>query len=195
MKVLVACEESQRVTIAFRDYGHRAYSCDLKDCSGGHPEWHIKGDCMEVIENNSWDLIIAHPPCTYLSNAGACCLFDSSGNIKNMERYEKMLQAREFFYKFYNLEGVKLCIENPKPFSAAGLPLYSQVIQPYEFGDPYTKLTLLWLKGLPLLFPDCYASNKRSPGGTLSWCDIHRSAVQRSKTFNGIANAMARQWS
>ncbi len=192
MRVLVACEESQRVCGAFRAKGHLAYSCDLQDCSGGHPEWHIKGDCKAVIEHNSWDLIIAHPPCTYLSNAGACNMY-KYGQL-NIERYEKLLAAREFFMYFYNLEGVKVCIENPKPMRLADLPMHSQVIQPYEFGDNFTKMTLLWLKGLPLLFPLCYGENKRSIDGIESWTSLYRDAKMRSKTFNGIAIAMAEQW-
>lgn len=192
MRVLVACEESQRVTIAFRERGHLAFSCDLKDCSGGFPEWHIKSDCFSVIEHNCWDLIIAHPPCTYLSVAGACNLVNGNGEIINFQRYEKMLQAREFFMKFYNLTGVKVCIENPRAMARCNLPPYSQVIQPFQFGDPYSKQTLLWLKGLPYLFPECYSLNKRNFGE--SWCAIHHSATQRSKTFPGIARAMAYQW-
>ena len=192
MRVLVACEESQRVCLAFRERGHLAFSCDLKECSGGFPEWHIKGDCIAVIENNSWDLIIAHPPCTYLSVAGACNLVNGNGEIINQQRYEKMLQARDFFMKFYNLTGVKVCIENPRAMARCNLPPYSQVIQPFQFGDPYSKQTLLWLKGLPYLMPYCYSLNKRKFGE--SWCALHWSPTQRSKTFPGIARAMAQQW-
>lgn len=192
MNVLIACEESQRVCIEFRKLGHRAFSCDLKDCSGGFPEWHIKGDCIEVIEHNSWDLIIAHPPCTYLSVAGAVNLVNGKGEIINQRRYEEMLKAREFFMYFYNLTGSKVCIENPRAMARAELPKWSQVIQPFQFGDNYSKQTCLWLKGLPLLMPECYTLNKRSFGE--SWCAVHRSAAQRSKTFPGIARAMARQW-
>lgn len=193
MKILVACEESQRVCIAFRKKGHIAFSCDIQDCSGGFPEWHIKADCRSVIENNNWDMIIAHPPCTYLCVAGACNLVDSKGNIKDYQRYERMLEAREFFMYFYNLTGCKICIENPRPMARANLPKYSQIIQPFEFGEPYSKQTFLWLKDLPLLVGDCYSINKRKFG--LSWCDIHRSSIQRSKTFEGVARAMADQWS
>lgn len=192
MNVLVACEESQRVCIEFRKRGHRAFSCDLKDCSGGFPEWHIKADCFSVIDHNSWDLIIAHPPCTYLSVAGACNLVNGNGEIINQLRYEKMLEAREFFMRFYNLTGVKLCIENPRAMARCELPPYSQVIQPYQFGENYSKQTLLWLKDLPLLIPDCYAISKRSFGE--SWCAVKRSPGQRSKTFQGVARAMATQW-
>lgn len=194
MRVLVACEESQRVTLAFRSFGHQAFSCDLKDCSGGFPEYHIKGDCLAVIESNSWDLIIAHPPCTYLSIAGACNLVDRNGNIKDFQRYDNMLAAVDFFYKIYNIEGVRLCVENPRPMARCGLPPFSQSIQPFEFGDNFSKLTLLWLKNLPPLIGDCYSANKRSAPDCLSWTLLHSSPTVRSKTFNGIAYAMARQW-
>lgn len=193
MNVLIACEESQRVMIEFRKLGHRAFSCDIKDSSGGFPEYHIKGDCRDVIEYGCWDLIIAHPPCTYLAKSGSCNLIDGlTGKVKNFERYEKMLEAVEFFMFFYNLSGVRLCIENPVPMALCGLPKYSQIIQPFMFGDDYSKMTCLWLKELPLLIGDCYAENKRSFGS--SWCKVYRSATQRSKTFSGIARAMAAQW-
>lgn len=194
MRVLVACEESQRVCTAFRERGHIAFSSDLKDCSGGYPEWHIKGDCRQVIENSSWDLIIAHPPCTYLCVAGACNLVGKNGKIIDNQRYERMLEAREFFMYFYNLTGVKVAIENPRPMARADLPMYDQIIQPFQFGDPYSKQTFLWLKGLPLLFPECYTLNKRSFNGCKSWCDLKSGSTQRSKTFQGIAQAMAKQW-
>lgn len=194
MRVLVACEESQRVCMAFRDRGHIAFSCDLKDCSGGFPQYHIKGDCWSVIESNSWDLIIAHPPCTYLSRAGAQALLSSGGIVKDSQRYESMLAAREFFLRFYALDGVRLCIENPIPMSRAQLPPYSQAIQPYEFGDNYTKKTLLWLKKLPYLMPYNYGQHNRSLPGIVSWNKVVSDSTNRSKTFPGIATAMATQW-
>ena len=194
MRVLVACEESQRVCMAFRDRGHLAFSCDLKDCSGGFPQYHIKADCFSVIESNSWDLIIAHPPCTYLSRVGACHLLSRGGIIKDRQRYESMLAAKEFFMRFYNFDGVRLCIENPIPMGIAGLPPYSQAIQPYEFGDPYSKKTLLWLKNLPYLMPLNYGYRNRSLPGIRSWTDVYHDSTNRSKTFPGIASAMATQW-
>ena len=111
---------------------------------------------------------------------------------KKMKEHEDMLKAREFFMRFYNLENVKLCIENPRAMARCNLPPYSQVIQPFQFGEPYSKQTLLWLKGLPYLIPDCYTINKRVFGR--SWCEVQRSACQRSKTFYGVARAMAKQW-
>lgn len=194
MRVLIACEESQTACIAFRKLGHLAFSCDLQPCSGGYPEYHIQADCREVIEHNSWDLIIAHPPCTYLSVAGACNLI-RDGKIINDLRYQKMLEAREFFMYFYNLPSmVRVCIENPRAMKLCQLPPYSQVIQPFQFGDPYTKQTLLWLKRLPYLFPDCYSTSKRVSSGCTSWVGTHYGSIQRSKSFQGIANAMAKQW-
>ena len=149
MKVLVACEESQRVCIEFRKLGHEAYSCDIQDCSGGHPEWHIKDDTLKYLEG--WDLIIAHPPCTYLTNCGAPSLF--KGGKMNEERYKKGLEAKKFFLKLLNAPCEKICVENPTPLRIFELPPHSQVIQPYFFGDPFQKRTLLWLKNLPLLIP------------------------------------------
>ena len=195
MRVLVACEESQRVTIAFRKRGHLAFSCDIKDCSGGYPELHIKGDVIEhlkSVEPFYYDLIIAHPPCTYLSVAGACNFYKN--NEVNRERFEQQREAREFFMFFYNFNGCKrICIENPRAMKSAALPPYSQVIQPYDFGDDYSKQTLLWLKGLPYLMPTVIERNRRS--AALSWVGKNRSPAVRSKTFNGIAEAMAQQWS
>lgn len=194
-KVLVCCEESQAVANAFRQYGIESYSCDLKPCSGGHPEYHLQGDCTYFVKQDKWDLIIAHPPCTYLSVAGAVNLLDSFGRVKNAQRYDEMLKAREFFMFFYNLPNQqRVCIENPRAMAICNLPPYSQVIQPFMFGDPYTKQTLLWLKNLPLLFPECYSTSKRVSAGCKSWCAEQHTAAMRSKTFQGIANAMAKQW-
>lgn len=193
MRVLIACEESQTACIAFRERGHIAYSCDLQECSGGHPEWHIRGDCVPVIENGCWDLIIAHPPCTYLSIAGAVYMYLKDGSL-NAQRYQKMIQAREFFMYFYNLQGVRLCIENPRVMAMAQLPKYTQTIQPYQFGDDYTKKTLLWLKDLPYLIPLNYGYNDRFIEGIPSYVGTHYGSKSRSKSFEGIAKAMANQW-
>ena len=136
MKILVACEESQAVTIELRKLGHEAYSCDIIECSGGHPEWHLRVDALELLKMK-WDMIIAHPPCTYLSNAGARHLW--KGHELNEERYEKGLAAKEFFMKFFLADCPKIAVENPIPSKMFCLPPYSQTIQPYEFGHPYTK--------------------------------------------------------
>ena len=201
MRVLVACEESQEVCKAFRVKGHEAYSCDIIECSGGHPEWHIQADALELLKMK-WDMIIAFPPCTYISNAGAVRM-RVKGNIV-AERYEKAMKAKEFFMKFYNADCEKIAIENPIPMKLIGLPAYTQAIQPYEFGHPYSKRTCLWLKGLPLLLPteimvyhepyvnggfkDAHGAYRRFQGRK------ERDPKIRSKTFPGIAKAMADQW-
>jgi len=147
MKVLVACEESQRVTIEFRKLGIEAYSCDVLNCSGGYPEWHIKGDAIKEAYSGKYDMIIAHPPCTYLSNAGARHLYPKG--ILNQDRYEKGLVAKDFFMKLLNAPIEKICIENPVQSKIFNIPKYNQVIEPYYFGDPFKKKTCLWLKNLP----------------------------------------------
>lgn len=219
LKVLVACEESQRVCSAFRQLGHEAYSCDIIEPSGGHPEWHVLGDVLPLLERererefttmdgvthavDKWDLIIAHPPCTYLTNAGARHLW--KGHELNQERYQQGLEAKAFFMKFLNADCEHIAVENPIPSKVFELPKYTQTIQPYQFGHPFTKRTCLWLKGLPTLQP----TNEVEPIAT--WCpsgsyshkhgDKHRGmftkdrARNRSKTFEGIAEAMAEQWS
>ena len=219
MKVLVACEESQRVCMAFRELGHEAYSCDIQECSGGHPEWHIKDDALKYINgrcdfmtcdgitheiSGRWDLLIAHPPCTYLSNAGACRLYPKKGQL-NQERYQKGLEAKEFFMMFYNADCDKIAVENPIPSKIFDLPKYTQSIQPYEYGHPYSKKTCLWLKNLPPLKPTEIISGYTPylPSGTgrklkgtsygAKEQDRNRK-VMRSKTFPGIARAMAEQW-
>lgn len=195
MRVLVACEESQVVCTAFRLKGHESFSCDLQDCSGGYPEWHLKCDVIEHLNSVPpfyYDLIIAHPPCTYLSVAGALNFY--VGGLSNSDRFELQRKAKEFFMFFYNFPYCRrVCIENPRPMKSAGLPCCSQIIQPYDFGDDFSKQTLLWLRGLPYLFPSVYEPNRRSAAP--SWCLLHTSSKIRSKTFPGIAQAMAQQWS
>ena len=207
MKVLIACEESQEVCKAFRAKGHEAYSCDIQEPSGGHPEWHILGDALKAIDGGQvttmdgethdigkWDLLIAHPPCTYLSNAGARFLYPKG--VLNMERYEKGVEAKEFFMKFLNCNCEKVCVENPLPSKIFGLPDYSQIIQPYEFGHPYKKKTLLWLKNLPYLKPTCVVECQQSTKVPGNWFNAGGKDRQRNraKTFHGIAKAMAEQW-
>lgn len=225
MKVLVACEESQRVCISFRERGHEAYSCDVVEPSGGHPEWHILGDALKVLNPEyecgessiyfrtmdntphlvvKWDLIIAHPPCTYLSNAGACRLYPRKGEL-NQERYQKGLEAKDFFMQFYNADCEKICIENPIPSKVFKMPPYSQTIQPYQFGEPYSKKTCLWLKGLPKLHPtntltdykpfvSCGTSRNKGNPDKRGVSRAGGAAKMRSKTFWGIARAFAEQW-
>lgn len=202
LRVLVACEESQTVCKAFRELGHEAYSCDIEDCSGGHPEWHLKQDVLPLLKIE-WDLIIAHPPCTYMSKAGARWMYPKAGEL-SQERFRKSQEAKEFFLKFYNLDCKHVAIENPVPLKVVGLPKPTQKIQPYEFGEPYSKATLLWLKGLPKLvatnildnyvpwMPSNTGGFSRGQGGSRGIAHDQRTA---SKTFDGIAKAMAEQWS
>lgn len=202
MKVLVACEESQRVCIAFRELGHEAYSCDVLPCSGGHPEWHIQDDVLKHL-NDGWDLMIAHPPCTYISKAGACRMFPKAG-IVDKERLQKAMEAKEFFMKLLNANIPMIAVENPFPLKVVRLPQHSQIIQPYEFGHPFSKKTLLWLKGLPNLkatesvsnfkpfLPSNTGGRKRSQSSVIK--NVVRNPKMASKTFSGIAKAMAVQW-
>ena len=202
MKVLIACEESQTVCIAFRNLGHEAFSCDIQDCSGGHPEWHIKSDALEIINDTSWDLIIAHPPCTYLSKAGARWLYQNQEI--NLERLNKLYEARDFFMEFINCKCKHVAIENPTPLLIADLPKPTQIIQPYYFGEPYSKRTLLWLKNLPPLKPTNILSEYTpyTPSNTSGFAHgkggsygVSHTTHTRSKTFEGVAAAMAKQWS
>ena len=209
MKVLVACEESQRVCVAFREKGHEAYSCDIVECSGGHPEWHIMQDVIPLLNGNcefetvdgtkhkiegKWDLIIAHPPCTYLSNAGARFLYPKGA--LNEERLQKGLEAKEFFMALYNADCEKICVENPVPSKVYGLPPYSQTVQPYEHGHPFKKKTCFWLKNLPLLQPTNIVDVRESTKIAGNWFNKGGKDRQRNraKTFSGIAKAMAEQW-
>lgn len=223
MNVLVACEESQEVCKAFRAKGHRAFSCDLQECSGGHPEWHIQGDVLPLLNGNCtfttadththtqdgrWDLIIAHPPCTYLSNAGAARLYkdvhDGDFQMINVERLKKGIEGRDFFMACLNADAPRIAIENPVPSGIYMMPKASQAIQPYEFGHPYSKKTLLWLKGLPPLFPSeivepvhswVSGGSKRKDGSPRKDNGMtFRDSKRKSKTFPGIAKAMAEQW-
>lgn len=217
MFVLVACEESQRVCMAFRERGHNAFSCDIQEPSGGHPEWHILGDALKSIHGGQivtmdgvthvipkWDLLIAHPPCTFLSNAGACRLYPHKGEL-NQERYAKGLDAKRFFMQFYYANIERIAIENPVPSRVFELPKYTQIIQPYEYGHPYTKKTCLWLNGLPKLKPTNIVEPKGGYvcGNSEIWkrqaaqgevIGKEKDAKYRSKTFEGIAHAMADQW-
>ena len=217
MKLLVACEESQRVCIAFRERGHEAYSCDVEECSGGHPEWHIQQDVLPLINGNcefktvdgtqhkitgEWDLLIAHPPCTYLTNAGAVRMRVKGKIVK--ERFEKAMKAKEFFMKLINAKCKRIAVENPTPMKIVELPKYTQAIQPYEYGHPYSKRTCLWLKGLPPLMstqivleyePYVNGGYKDTKGNYRKFQGRkERDPKTRSKTFPGIAQAMADQW-
>lgn len=215
MKVLIACEESQIECMAFRELGHEAYSCDIQEPSGGHPEWHILGDALVAMRGGQvvtmdgvahdvgeWDMMIAHPPCTYLTNAGARHLWKN--HQLQAERVMQGIEARDLFMRFLWSDIPMVAIENPTPSTVFCLPKCQQAIQPWQFGHPYTKRTCLWLKGLPPLEPTDIVEP------TATWCPSgsysgkhdpkHRGAFtrdrakNRSKSFPGIAKAMAEQW-
>ena len=225
MKVLIACEESQRVCIEFRKLGHEAYSCDIEPCSGGHPEWHIQQDVLPLLNGNcnfktvdgavhiingKWDMIIAFPPCTYLTVTGNRWFNIDKYGHKAIERIEKRKKAIKFFMEFVNANCEHIAIENPVGVISTKYRKPDQIIQPYMFGDKARKATCLWLKGLNKLKStkivscgeikqggysvganaDCARDEN---GKIIAWNDP-RTAKIRSKTFPGIAKAMAEQW-
>jgi hypothetical protein len=202
MKVLIACEESQEVCKAFRSVGFEAYSCDLQEESGGYPEWHIQGDAIKEAYSGQYSLMIAHPPCTYLSKAGARWMYPTAGTLST-ERYELAMEAREFFLTLKNAPIEHIAIENPTPLKVVNLPEHTQSIQPYEYGHKYSKRTLLWLKNLPPLQPT-YIIKEYTPflpsntggkkKGQKSSRGVAKNAKESSKTFPGVAMAMATQW-
>lgn len=191
----MACEESQAVTKELRKLGHEAYSCDIQPCSGGHPEWHLQQDVTPLLKEK-WDMVIAHPPCTYLSNAGARFLFPE-GKL-NEERLKKGMEAKDFFMLFYHADCPRVAVENPVPSRIYGLPPYTQIIQPWQFGHPFQKKTCLWLRGLPQLMPTEIVPeiNRQSTRVAGNWFNKGGKdrAKNRAKTFPGIAKAMAGQW-
>lgn len=200
MRVLVACEESQAVTKEFRRLGHEAYSCDVQECSGGHPEWHIQYDCLALINGNCifttadrqrhmilgrWDMILAFPPCTDLAVSGAKWFAEKRAD----GRQQKSI---DFFMRFVNADCERIAIENPIGIMSRMYRKPDQIIQPWQFGHGETKATCLWLKGLPKLTPTEIVGGReqrvwKMPPGP-------ERAKMRSKTFPGIARAMAEQW-
>lgn len=186
-KVLVACEYSQIVMTAFLEAGNDAYSCDIDPCEGNYPERHFQMDALECIKRQNWDLIIAHPPCTYLSNVSAPWL-KRNGSINN-ERYIQMLEAKKFFLSFFEIYKGKLCVENPRPLTEAKLPNYTQIVNPANFGSKYHKLICLWLRDLPPLL----GSIDKNPY-SISFHNTHNGGHARSKFFPEVAEAMAKQW-
>ena len=205
-RVLVACEESQVVTKAFRELGHEAYSCDILPCSGGHPEWHFQQDVFEVIDNHDWDLMIAHPPCTYLTVSGNRWFTNKDGS-RNEDRYHKRDEALDVIRKLMDADVKQIAIEDPVGFISTFIRKPDQTIQPYMFGDEASKKTCLWLKNLPVLEATKMVSKGqrtyfKSGKSHLKWyADALSNAktpqerrTLRSKTFPGIAKAIAEQW-
>jgi len=208
MKVLIACEESQRVCLEFRKLGHEAYSCDPFEFSGQHPEWHIFDDVLNHL-NDGWDMMIAFPPCTYLSNAGIRWFNEERYGERAKIRKLKRLEAFNFVLKLANAPIPKICIENPVGWLNSHWRKPDQIIQPYQFGEPDSKRTCLWLKNLPKLKPTeivkpriyGYYKKGKKKGEPIYFHDSkflntnkENLSVERSKTFPGIAKAMAEQW-
>lgn len=221
MNVLVACEESQRVCLSFRELGHNAFSCDIQDCSGGKPEFHIKGNVLDYLNVDytqdpdngipfftcdgkfhcvaKWDMLIAFPPCTYFSRINFLNYYRNG--VFNEKRFNDAKPFIELFLSIWNADCERICIENPVPFKLFNdiLPNYSMTLQPYEFGEPYSKKTCLWLKGLPPLVPTCKVLSHKPyvvlNGNLINGkFDIKEQSKFRSKTFPAIARAMALQW-
>ena len=227
MNILIACEESQEVCKAFRKRGHTAWSCDIEPCSGGHEEWHIQSDVLPYLNGNcdfttadgakhhqqgKWDLIVAHPPCTYLTVSGNRWFNVERYGDKAIQRIAERERAAEFFMRFVNADCDRIAIENPIGYMNSHYRKPDQTIQPYMFGHPVGKSTCLWLKNLPQLKPTNIVEPERihskgrtggysgaswyatdEDGKILSWNDP-RTAKIRSKTYHGIAEAIAEQW-
>lgn len=220
MKVLVACEESQAVTKELRKLGHEAYSCDIIDCSGDHPEWHIKQDVLPLLNGfcefnttdgeyhmvfGQWDMVIAFPPCTYLTVTGNRWFDVERYGEKAIQRHKDREAAAEFFIRFANADCPRIAIENPIGYMSTAYKKPTQIIHPYMFGDPARKATCLWLKGLKPLEPTnivepVIIKYKNGKGTDNPWhmdtmkLPTAERAKARSKTFPGIAKAMAEQW-
>lgn len=224
--VLIACEESQTICKKMREIGLEAYSCDLQECSGGHPEWHIFGDCLPLLNGNcsfktmdgtehkidgKWDLIIAHPPCTYLTVTGNSWFNVEKYGEKAIQRYKNREDAIEFFMKFVNADCDRIAIENPIGVISTVYKKPNQIIQPWMFGDKDTKATCLWTKGLPNLVPeilekpndieykewiDKNGRRKRESMAFFKAIELPENERRkaRSKTYQGIARAITEQW-
>ena len=195
MKILIACEESQTVCKEFRKLGHQAFSCDIQDSSGGKPQWHIKGDVFEVIKDK-WDMMVAFPPCTHLAVSGAAW-------FEQKRKDGRQDEGIDFFMKIANADIPKIAIENPVGIMSKLWRKPEQIIQPYFFGDSFSKKTCLWLKNLPLLYHNdhvnlfdsvvTHVDKGEVKNGYPVWM-FDNDAKKRSKTFPGIAKAMASQW-
>ena len=200
INILIACEESQRECIAFRQRGFNAYSCDIQSCSGGHPEWHILADVTPFLDGLSffktmdrkrhrlkkWHVIIAHPPCTYLCKVSSVQLVHHG--IIDQNRLKNMEMAREFFYRCLNAKAQFIAVENPRPMKRANLPKPNAQVSPHNFGNKYSKATYYWLRNLPPLIYGVQLNKK-----PISFCNRSRGKY-RSRTFKEIAEAIALQW-
>lgn len=210
MKILIACEESQAVTKEFRKLGHDAFSCDILPCSGGHPEWHIQGDAIAEAYSGKYDMMIAHPPCTYLAVSGARWLYNKDGS-RNEERYKNQAEALEFVQQLMDAPIKYIAIENPISVISSHIRRPDQIVHPYMFGDKASKSTCLWLNNLPNLEPTDIVEKgefiefiskkgvkKRQPKWYYDALQKAKTPEERrtlrSKTFPGIARAMANQW-
>jgi len=198
MKILVACEESQAVTKRLRKRGHEAYSCDVVPCSGGHPEWHLQQDVTPLLQTGEWDMIIAFPPCTHLAVSGA-------RHFKEKIADGRQQQGIDFFMLFANAKCDKIMIENPIGIMSTRYRKPDQIVQPWMFGQPYTKSTCLWLKGLPKLEATKIVEKGKvytsKSGKRMSWFFYESAKLNpaerakfRSATPKGFAKAMAKQW-
>ena len=184
MKILVASDESQAVTIEMRRLGHEAYSCDIEPCSGGHPEWHLQVDALELLKMK-WDMILAFPPCTHLAVSGA-------RYFEQKRKDGRQQAAIDFFMRFANADCPKIAIENPVGIMSSVWRKPDQIIQPWQFGHGETKKTCLWLKGIPLLVPTNIVDGREQRIWKMPPSEDR--AKNRAKTFPGIARAMAEQW-
>tara|TARA_R100000781_G_scaffold24008_3_gene17745 strand:+ start:14100 stop:14723 length:624 start_codon:yes stop_codon:yes gene_type:complete len=206
MKILIACEESQTITNLFRAKGYEAYSCDLLDCSGGNPQYHYKGDALVYAYSGQFDMMIAHPPCTFLAVSGARWMYNKDGSV-NQERLLNQRKALEFVRLLMNAPIEKIAIENPVSVISTKIRKPDQIVQPYWFGDEARKTTCLWLKNLPLLKPTnivgkgeqvVYKSGKSHPKWYAEALTKAKTPEERrrlrSKTFPGMANAIVEQW-
>ena len=220
MNILVACEESQRVCSQFRAKGHNAFSCDIIGCSGGHPDWHIKQDVLPLLNGqctfytadrnchrivSTWDMIIAHPPCTFLAVSGNRWFNAEKYGQEAIKRKKKREEAAAFFMAIASANCAKICIENPVGVMSTIWRKPDQIIQPFMFGDAAEKKTCLWLKGLPPLVPTNvvpppervkFDSGKSMPKWYADLWHLPKEERSRlrSQTFPGFANAMADQW-
>lgn len=204
MRVLIACEESQTVAKEFRRLGHEAYSCDVEECSGGRPEIHLKVDALEMLKMR-WDMIIAHPPCTFLTVTGNRWFNVDKYGDEARKRERERETAIAFFMAFVDADCPRIAVENPVGIMSTRFRKPDQIVQPYQFGDPFEKKTCLWLKGLPKLIPQnevpppervYFKSGRSMPKWYAEAWNLPKEerARLRSKTFPGIARAMAEQW-